>query len=307
MLHKKLVMCSFILSICAIGCAASLIVTSPAEQIHEESEVKQEAKYRSSDFSIQQIDKSISKDDDPLDFIIVKYSDQELEITFDENTQSSTFTCEDYTVSISCSSASVDSDKQTLPVNFKLQVKDIDTGITTGYVKQLKFTLEKDIKSSKEISSSNKSTSSSKSDTSKVSSNTGNASVAKQSSATSQTSNNTVQSSNTQSEQSQPVHVHEWKEHHTTSTRTIQTGTIHHDAVTTEHPGYWWCACGATFASEAEVLSHQEAEIDQGQLFNYGYKSGYTEVMQNAYDEPVYSDETYDYVDYYYCSCGATK
>lgn len=103
---------------------------------------------------------------------------------------------------------------------------------------------------------------------------------------------------------SQQAHQHNW---------VAQTKTVHHDAVTVNHPAeykttsVYVCVCGASFSSPGALSSHKESygpnsghgssSVQETKIL---VKDAWTETVTAAYDETVTTG--------YRCSeCGATK
>ncbi len=127
----------------------------------------------------------------------------------------------------------------------------------------------------------------------------------------------TPKPSKTPSPTPSPTHTHTWVTQEATGHyEKVQTGTIHHDAIT--HVEEEWrmiykCnSCGQTFSSANDVVMHQA--FGDGSC-NAGYSqweelvNSYTVVDQEAWDEPVYENVwVEDTPAYEYCSgCGQRR
>lgn len=103
-----------------------------------------------------------------------------------------------------------------------------------------------------------------------------------------------------------PAHSHSWIAHH--ATRQVQhTSYVHHDAVTQQvcikQSGSYCNTCGVClngdYGEHAHTTGHGGSHHENAQ-----YE---TRVVQPAYDEPVTTTSNEDYIDYYYCECGARQ
>lgn len=94
---------------------------------------------------------------------------------------------------------------------------------------------------------------------------------------------------------SQPSHTHNWQAHYATRQVWVPNQQI------IRHEQCICSACGAVFSSKNDFYAHSDAMWAQGEDHGAYIDNSYDEVVDNGY----YSTE--QYIDYYYCSCGATK
>lgn len=84
---------------------------------------------------------------------------------------------------------------------------------------------------------------------------------------------------------SKPSHQHSWKAHYATGYKTE-----------THYKTVYRCSHGLEFSSYGSAYAHYSEGLDNGDGCNFG-----------PVDVPYTEQVPYQYVDYYYCSCGATK
>ena len=104
----------------------------------------------------------------------------------------------------------------------------------------------------------------------------------------------------------EPVHEHVWKEH--TATRDEWVPNVVTVTETKKVPvrSDVHCNCGAVFIDGAGAEDHAFAHIMAGEPDNYHDEVVYEERTETHEEDQGYY-QTIEYVDYYYCECGATK
>lgn len=111
-------------------------------------------------------------------------------------------------------------------------------------------------------------------------------------------------------EEVQPVHEHVWTSHHAVRQEWVpHVVTIDdYEPLQVRVANHWHCNCGAV-VPEGSAAEHQQMHINAGEDDGGSYVPIYETqwVRVGSHEEDTGHFEDVDYVDYYECSCGATK
>lgn len=108
-----------------------------------------------------------------------------------------------------------------------------------------------------------------------------------------------------------PAHEHTWKEHTATRDEWVPNIVTVPDYETKKVPVRCdiHCNCGAVFVDGDGAREHCMAHLRAGEPDNYWYDEYFEEqtIQVGSHDEDQGYYKDVEYVDYWYCDCGATK